>query len=119
MIESLLRMPTRGGVRNVVISATQATIAFGALVLAVLGLVLPTHDYASLGDPVLGRLVLRDALAFATVVSSVALTLSVISVVQFRKSWLVWPAGLLTLLSIINLWRCVSYYWLHPEWIGH
>lgn len=64
-------------------------------------------------------LVSRDALAVATVIAASALVLCVVSVVLFWRRRLVWLGGVLTVLSIINLWRCMSYYWLHPEWIGN
>lgn len=119
MIEGLLGMPIHRTMRDFLVSATQVTIVFGALTLALLGLLLPTHDYAGMGDPILDRLVSRDALRFATIIAGSALTLSVISVALFRRRRLVWLGAFLALLSTVNLWRCVSYYWLHPDWIGN
>lgn len=111
-------MPTARTLRDFLMPATQAAVVFGAFTLVLFGLALPTHDYAGMGDPVLDRLVSRDALVFATFIAGSALTLSIMSIVLFRRQRLVWLGGILTLLSIINLWRCVSYYWLHPDWIG-
>lgn len=48
-------MPIRKGLRSVFAPAAEATVVFSALILALLGLVLPSHDYAGMGDLLLDR----------------------------------------------------------------
>lgn len=88
-------------------------------VLGLIGLLLPTHDYAGLGDAHLEATVSSDALLLTTAMAVAATVVSLLLLVTYalwrsRAAWV--SAGVLALWGY-NLGRCLDYYYVNPELI--
>lgn len=80
------------------------------MLLMFLGLFLPTHDYAGLGDPVLGSIVSDDVRDVTAMLATTSVLLASAAMVVIRSRGFVVVSGVVLVLGLINLGRLAPYY---------
>lgn len=82
---------------------------------ALVGLLLPSHDYAGLGDPRMAQLVDRDTLLVSFLITAFAACVAALPLALWPRAVIRAVAACVLLLALWNLGRVLSYYWWRSE----
>ena len=86
-------------------AAAEATLITIALLLAMFGLLLPFHDYAGSGSPVLDEAVSSDSLGASTFIAAVAVMVAGAALMVVWRNSLRWLAVPVLAVAVVNLGR--------------
>lgn len=81
-----------------------------ATLLVLVGFVLPTHDYAGLGDPVLDSIVSNDARDVTAMLAVASVLLAGTAMVLIRSRGFIVASAVVFALGLLNLARVAQYY---------
>jgi hypothetical protein len=82
----------------------------GAVLLVLFGFLLPSHDYAGLGDPELASIVSDDARDFTAMLAIISVLLAGAAMVMIRFRGFVIMSTAVLMLGLFNLARLAPYY---------